>query len=217
MTGSSPGRRRPRRHRAVAAALRADRGAGWPGRAGSSRSSRTGSSRSTTARGPARRSPNSSARPWKTVLGNWLRCGLPRRGGSADVQARAVRAIRELDARLAGADRSGVWVACTHGDVIKAIVADAMGVHLDSFQRIVVEPSSMSVVRYSARHGRTCTGSTRRPGDPRCRRPRRRRRRARPPPPATTPSSAGRPAHRRRRCGNNRHEARVVRIRHDEQ
>lgn len=87
---------------------------------------------------------------WKTVQQQPSAAVFPDGEGLADVQARAVRAIRELDARLAGADRSGVWVACTHGDVIKAIVADAMGVHLDSFQRIVVEPSSMSVIRYSS-------------------------------------------------------------------
>ena len=35
-----------------------------------------------------------------------------------------------------------LWVACTHGDVIKAVVADALGTHLDSFQRITADPAS---------------------------------------------------------------------------
>ena len=43
-----------------------------------------------------------------------------------------------------------LWVACTHGDVIKSIVADALGTHLDSFQRITADPASMSVIRYTA-------------------------------------------------------------------
>ena len=43
-----------------------------------------------------------------------------------------------------------LWLACTHGDVIKAIVADALGTHLDSFQRITADPASMSVIRYTA-------------------------------------------------------------------
>ena len=51
-----------------------------------------------------------------------------------------------------------LWVACTHGDVIKAMVADALGTHLDSFQRITADPASMSVIRYTAvasvRHAR---------------------------------------------------------------
>ena len=38
-----------------------------------------------------------------------------------------------------------LWLACSHGDVIKAIVADAMGLHLDEFQRIVADPASVSV------------------------------------------------------------------------
>ena len=43
-----------------------------------------------------------------------------------------------------------VWAAVSHGDVIKAILADALGMHLDSFQRIVVDPASISIVRYTA-------------------------------------------------------------------
>jgi probable phosphomutase (TIGR03848 family) len=71
--------------------------------------------------------------------------------GLAQVQARAVAAVREHDRRLAeehGGD--ALWVACTHGDVIKSVVADALGTHLDSFQRITADPASMSVVRYTS-------------------------------------------------------------------
>ena len=42
-----------------------------------------------------------------------------------------------------------LWLACSHGDVIKAIVADAMGLHLDEFQRLVADPASVSVIRYT--------------------------------------------------------------------
>jgi broad specificity phosphatase PhoE len=42
-----------------------------------------------------------------------------------------------------------VWLACSHGDVIKSILADALGLHLDQFQRIVVDPASVSVVTYT--------------------------------------------------------------------
>ncbi len=70
--------------------------------------------------------------------------------GLAGVQARAVAAVREHDRRLA-AEHSGdvLWVACTHGDVIKAVLADALGSHLDSFQRINADPASVSVIRYT--------------------------------------------------------------------
>lgn len=71
--------------------------------------------------------------------------------GLAQVQARAVAAVREHDRRLAEEHNGDVlWLACTHGDVIKAVVADALGTHLDSFQRITADPASMSVIRYTA-------------------------------------------------------------------
>ena len=33
--------------------------------------------------------------------------------------------------------------------MIKSVIADALGVHLDEFQRIVVDPASVTVVRYT--------------------------------------------------------------------
>jgi broad specificity phosphatase PhoE len=60
------------------------------------------------------------------------------------------KVVREHDRRLAtehGAD--ALWVACTHGDVIKAVIADAYGMHLDGFQRVTADPSSVSVIRYT--------------------------------------------------------------------
>ncbi len=66
--------------------------------------------------------------------------------GLAQTQARAVAAVREWNAKL-GPD--AVWLACSHGDVIKAVLADALGLHLDQFQRIVVDPASISVVTYT--------------------------------------------------------------------
>jgi probable phosphomutase (TIGR03848 family) len=70
----------------------------------------------------------------------------------AQMQSRALDAVRSLDAEVEkahGAD--AVWVAVSHGDVIKAVLADAAGAHLDQFQRILVDPASVSVVRYTAR------------------------------------------------------------------
>ncbi|HEV7725986.1 MAG: Phosphoglycerate mutase [Modestobacter sp.] len=70
----------------------------------------------------------------------------PEGEGLAQTQARAVAAVREWNATL-GPD--AVWLACSHGDVIKSVLADALGVHLDQFQRIVVDPASLSVVTYT--------------------------------------------------------------------
>jgi probable phosphomutase (TIGR03848 family) len=66
--------------------------------------------------------------------------------GLAQTQARAVAAVREWNAKLGP---QAVWLACSHGDVIKAVLADALGLHLDSFQRIVVDPASISVIAYT--------------------------------------------------------------------
>ena len=83
---------------------------------------------------------------WKVVQAHPSAAVFP--GGEAlrDTQARAVAAIRDHNRDL-GADAT--WIAVTHGDVIKSVLADALGMHLDLFQRIVVDPCSVSVVRYT--------------------------------------------------------------------
>jgi probable phosphomutase (TIGR03848 family) len=69
----------------------------------------------------------------------------------AAMQARSVAAIRRHDAAFeAEYGPEAVWVAVSHGDIIKSILADAYGMHLDLFQRITVGPASVSVVRYGA-------------------------------------------------------------------
>jgi probable phosphomutase (TIGR03848 family) len=83
---------------------------------------------------------------WKVVQSQPSAARFPGGERLSQVSERAVAAAREWDARL-GPD--AVWVACSHGDVIKAILADAYGMHLDLFQRIVVDPCSVSVVRYT--------------------------------------------------------------------
>ena len=87
---------------------------------------------------------------WSVVQQQPSAAVFPAGEGLAAVQSRAVAAVREHDRRLADAHGADVlWVACTHGDVIKSVVADALGSHLDSFQRIVADPASMSVIRYT--------------------------------------------------------------------
>lgn len=87
---------------------------------------------------------------WKVVQQQPSAAVFPGGEGLAQVQARAVAAVREHDRRLAAEhDADVLWVACTHGDVIKAVLADALGTHLDSFQRITADPASMSVIRYT--------------------------------------------------------------------
>ncbi|MFV2120101.1 histidine phosphatase family protein [Streptomyces sp. Act-28] len=66
------------------------------------------------------------------------------------MQARAVDAVRDWNARVA-ADHGedAAYVMCSHGDVIKALVADALGLHLDLFQRVHVDPCSVTAIRYT--------------------------------------------------------------------
>lgn len=87
---------------------------------------------------------------WRVVQAQPSAAIFPDGEGLAQVQTRAVTAVRDHDRQLAeqhGADV--LWVACTHGDVIKAVIADALGVHLDGFQRITADPASASVIRYT--------------------------------------------------------------------
>jgi probable phosphomutase (TIGR03848 family) len=87
---------------------------------------------------------------WGVVQAHPSAAVFPGGEGLAQVQARAVAAVRDHDTRLA--ERHGgdaLWLACTHGDVIKAVVADALGLHLDGFQRVSADPASMSVIHYT--------------------------------------------------------------------
>ena len=87
---------------------------------------------------------------WRVVQAHPSAAVFPGGEGLAGVQSRAVAAVRAHDARITAAHGAGaVWLVCSHGDVIKGLLADALGVHLDSFQRIVVDPCSVSVVRYT--------------------------------------------------------------------
>lgn len=87
---------------------------------------------------------------WKVVQAHPAGVRFPRGEAMAEMSARAIRAVRTWDARVSEeAGDDAVWLAVAHGDVIKSVLADALGVHLDAFQRIVVDPASLSVVRYT--------------------------------------------------------------------
>jgi probable phosphomutase (TIGR03848 family) len=88
---------------------------------------------------------------WRTVQVQPSAVTFPGGESLRAMQARAVEAVREHDARVAAdIGDAAVWVAVTHGDVVKAVLADALGIHLDAFQRIVADPASVSAVRYTS-------------------------------------------------------------------
>ena len=90
---------------------------------------------------------------WAVVQQHPSAAGVPRPGGGGagrhpgPGRRRGPGVGRE--GHRAGRRPDAVWLACSHGDVIKALIADALGMHLDLFQRISVDPCSVSVVRYT--------------------------------------------------------------------
>lgn len=88
---------------------------------------------------------------WKLVQTQPSAVRFPEGEAMVEMAARAQATIHAWDRRMA-ADHGeyAVWAAVSHGDVIKAILAWALGMHLDAFQRILVDPASISVIRLGA-------------------------------------------------------------------
>jgi probable phosphomutase (TIGR03848 family) len=87
---------------------------------------------------------------WKVVQAHPAAVVFPEGEAMSAMSSRVVAAVRRWDVRVEAEHGSGaVWLLSGHGDPIKAVLADALGVHLDAFQRIVVDPGSLSVVHYS--------------------------------------------------------------------
>lgn len=88
---------------------------------------------------------------WKVVQERPADVVFPDGEAMAAMASRAVECIREWDAKLSAEHGDDVvWAAVSHGDVIKAICADALGMTLNDFQRIMIDPCSVSVIRYSS-------------------------------------------------------------------
>jgi probable phosphomutase (TIGR03848 family) len=87
---------------------------------------------------------------WRTVQTNPSAATFPGGESLPQMQARAVDAVRRRDAAVTAAHGAdAVWLAVSHGDLIKSVIADALGLHLDLFQRIQVDPAAISVIRYT--------------------------------------------------------------------
>ncbi|GAA0584628.1 MSMEG_4193 family putative phosphomutase [Kribbella sandramycini] len=83
---------------------------------------------------------------WAVVQAHPSSVTFPNGESMRAMQQRGVDAIRAHNAALPD---DAIWVAVSHGDVIKAIVADALGQHLDTFQRIVVDTASTTIITYT--------------------------------------------------------------------
>ncbi len=83
---------------------------------------------------------------WKTVQQYPSGFRFPNGESFTEMQTRIVSSVDALRARHPGA----TIVCVSHADPIKAALAQALGTHLDLFQRIVVSPCSVSAVLYGS-------------------------------------------------------------------
>jgi len=88
---------------------------------------------------------------WKIVQDRPSAMYFPDGEGLAHVQVRAMRAVH------AAANESGLQVIVSHGDVIKSIVAAVLGTHMDNFQKIVIDPASITVLDFDGSNFRVLT------------------------------------------------------------
>jgi probable phosphomutase (TIGR03848 family) len=83
---------------------------------------------------------------WKAVQAHPSGARFPDGESLFEMQARAVAALE----RLRAAHPGGQVAVCSHADVIKAVVAHYLGLHLDLFQRLVVGPASVTAVGFGS-------------------------------------------------------------------
>ena len=88
---------------------------------------------------------------WKVVQNRPSAMYFPAGEGLAHVQVRAMRAVH------GAAAEGGLQVLVSHGDVIKSIVAAVLGTHLDNFQKIVIDPASITVLDFDGTDFRVLT------------------------------------------------------------
>ncbi len=106
-----------------------------------------GSPSATTGTGPARPLAELAKEPlWPVIQDTPSSVTFP---GGESMRAMAQRATSAVDDWVSRHPDGAVAIV-SHGDVIKAILSAALGQPLDQFQRIVVGPGSVSVVRYHA-------------------------------------------------------------------
>ena len=83
----------------------------------------------------------SRAKLWRKVQSQPSAVTFPDGESLAEMQVRAMASVHEFfssDLELT--------IMVSHGDVIKAIVASSLGMHLDDFQRIVIDPASITIL-----------------------------------------------------------------------
>ena len=82
---------------------------------------------------------------WRVVQNTPSKMIFPDGESLAEVQLRAERALMK-SVKRAG---KGISLIVSHGDVIKSIIATALQLELDKFQKIVIDPASISILDFS--------------------------------------------------------------------
>jgi probable phosphomutase (TIGR03848 family) len=79
---------------------------------------------------------------WKVVQDFPSQMTFPEGESLLEMQGRALSGFYRLNA----VKGKGPRLLVSHGDVIKSIVAHCLGMHLDQFQRLVIEPASLTII-----------------------------------------------------------------------
>jgi probable phosphomutase (TIGR03848 family) len=79
---------------------------------------------------------------WKVVQDFPSQMVFPDGESLLEMQGRAIAGFYRLNA----VKGKGPRLLVSHGDVIKSIVAHCLGMHLDQFQRLVIEPASLTII-----------------------------------------------------------------------
>ena len=85
---------------------------------------------------------------WRIVQKTPSKMVFPQGESLVDVQKRAQKSLMKAVKEAQG----GVALIVSHGDVIKSLIANCLDLELDKFQKIVVDPASISVLQYGEKN-----------------------------------------------------------------
>lgn len=86
---------------------------------------------------------------WSTVQRVPSEAGFPGGERLKGMSDRAVDTVQRLRRAVTEAHgQQAVWGLCSHGDVIKSVIAHFTGVHFDLFQRLAISTASVSILTW---------------------------------------------------------------------
>ena len=87
---------------------------------------------------------------WKVIQSTPSKVQFPEGEKIKAAQRRALNSIHEAHAKK----KSGSYLFVSHGDIIKSTIAALIGLPLDSFQNLIVNPASLTVIDFDGNSGR---------------------------------------------------------------